>query len=112
MHLKDAKLKQELYAIAQTMVGMLLLTLVLAGIGGTVYKIVSPEGWVAQAFGRSASAGLVAVGSLLMVAGLAWFSRDWTSASAYRTRASSLLLYVFAGAGMLYVAQLWLGAVL
>lgn len=112
MQFKDAKLKQELYAIGQTMVGMLLLTLVLAGVGGTVYKIVSPEGWVAQAFGRSASAGLVAVGSLLMVAGAAWFSRDWTSATTFRTRASTFFLYAFAAAGLLYVAQLWLEAVL
>lgn len=112
MHFRDLKLKQELYAIGHAMVGMLLLALVLAGIGGTVYRIVSPEGWLAQAFGRSASAGLVAIGSLLMVAGLAWFARDWTSTGSYRTRASSFLLYAFACAGMLYVAQLWLGALL
>lgn len=103
------KLKQELYAIGQAMVGALLLTLVMAGIGGTIYKIVEPEGWVAQAFGRSVSAGLVAIGSLLMVAGLAWFSRDWTTAAMYRTRFSIALLYFFAGAGMLFLAQLVVG---
>lgn len=107
-HLNDIKRKQELHTIAQATVGVLLLTLVLTGIGGTIYRIVAPEGWVSQAFGRSASAGLVAIGSLLMVASLAWFSRDWSSSALYRTRFSAFLLYVFAGTGILYLAQLWI----
>lgn len=107
--LLDTRLKQELQAIGQMTVGVLLITLVLMGIGGTIYRIISPEGWIAQAFGRSASAGLVAIGSLLMVATLAWFSRDWTSAAIYRNRFSALLLYTFAAAGLLYFAQLWVG---
>ena len=59
-------------AMVATVVG-----LVLVGIGGTIYKVISPDGWVAQAFGRSLSAGVAALGSLLMIAGLAWFSRGW-----------------------------------
>jgi hypothetical protein len=105
--LNGAKRKHELNSISQVVGGVLLVTLVLTGIGGTIYKIISPEGWVVQAFGRSASAGLVAVGSLLMVATLAWFSRDWTSSAICRNRFSAVLLYTFAAAGLLYVAQLW-----
>jgi len=47
--------------------------LVLVGIGGTIYKVISPDGWVARAFGRSLSAGPASLGSLIMIAGLAWF---------------------------------------
>jgi hypothetical protein len=67
-------LKHEFGSVGQLTVGVALLGLVLIGIGGTIYKVISPEGWVAHAFGRSVSAGVAALGSLLMIAGLAWFS--------------------------------------
>jgi len=98
--------KQELYSIVQGLVGMAVLVLVLAGIGGTIYKVISPEGWLAQAFGRSLSAGAAALGSLALVAGLAWFSRSWGDVSR-RTLVSDFLVYGFAAAGFLYLAQIW-----
>jgi hypothetical protein len=99
-------IKHEFSTFGQTALGATLLGLVLVGIGGTIYKVISPEGWVTQAFGRSLSAGVAALGSLLMIAGLAWFSRGWASPRS-RNRFPELLVYVFAGAGLLYLAQLW-----
>src|SRR6185503_12385227 len=63
----EIRIKQEAFALAQAFLGFVILALVLLGIGGTIYKIISPEGWVAQAFGRSLSAGAAALGSLIMV---------------------------------------------
>jgi hypothetical protein len=100
------RFKHELYSIAQAAVGLAILGLVLAGIGGTIYKVISPEGWLAQAFGRSLSAGAAALGSLALVAGLAWFSRSWGDVTR-RTLVSDFLVYGFAAAGFLYLAQLW-----
>ena len=100
------RFKQELYSIAQAFVGLGILALVLAGIGGTIYKLISPEGWLFQAFGRSLSAGAAALGSLALVVGLAWFSRSWGDISR-RTLVSDFLVYGFAAAGMLYLAQFW-----
>ncbi len=99
------RLKQELHAFAHTFWGCCLLALVLAGIGGTIYKVIAPEGWIATAFGRSLSAGVAALGSLALVAGLAWFSRSWGDPHG-RSFASDLLVYAFAGAGLFYTAQL------
>jgi hypothetical protein len=101
------KLKQELYSIAHAMVGCAFLALVLAGIGGTIYKVISPEGWIAVAFGRSLSAGAAALGSCALIAGLAWFSRTWGDPGK-RTRASDVLLYGFALAGLVYLVQFWM----
>lgn len=98
--------KNELYSIAQAAVGLAILGLVLTGIGGTIYKVISPEGWLAQAFGRSLSAGAAALGSLALVAGLAWFSRSWGDVTR-RTLVSDFLVYGFAAAGFFYLAQLW-----
>ena len=101
--------KQELYSIMQGLVGVAVLVLVLAGIGGTIYKVISPEGWLAQALGRSLSAGVAALGSLALVGGLAWFSRSWGDLNR-RTLASDFLVYGFAAAGFLYLAQIWRGS--
>ena len=99
--------KHELfYTAGQLLIGFAVVALVLLGIGGTIYKVISPEGWISQAFGRSLSAGAAALGSLLMIAGLAWFSRGWSSPR-LRNRYSDLWVYTFAAAGLFYLAQLW-----
>jgi hypothetical protein len=103
----EIRMKQEAFALAQACLGFVILALVLFGIGGTIYKIISPEGWVAQAFGRSLSAGVAALGSLLMVVALAWFSRGWSSPRR-RTQFADIAVYGFAAAGLLYVVQLWI----
>lgn len=104
--MNSVKVKHELNAMGQVLYGFAVVALVMLGIGGTVYKVIAPNGWIAEAFGRSVSAGAAAVGSLLLIAGLAWFSRGWRSPRS-RNRATELLVYTFAAAGMLYLAQMW-----
>jgi hypothetical protein len=105
--MSEIRIKQEAFALAQACLGFVILALVLLGIGGTIYKIISPDGWVAQAFGRSLSAGVAALGSLLMVVALAWFSRGWSSPRR-RTQFADIAVYGFAAAGLMYVVQLWI----
>src|SRR5262245_57716936 len=100
-------MKYEFSNVRQAAMGVTLLGLVLVGIGGTIYKVISPEGWVTQAFGRSLAAGVAALGSLLMIVGLAWFSRGGQAAPS-RHKFPELLVYTFAAAGLLYLAQLWI----
>jgi len=100
------RLKQELYSIVHAGIGCAFLALVLAGIGGTIYKILSPEGWIALAFGRSLSAGVAALGSCALIAALAWFSRSWGDVR-NRTFVADCLVYGFAVAGLVYLAQFW-----
>ena len=102
--MSEMRVRQEASALAQACLGFLILALVLLGIGGTIYKIISPDGWVAQAFGRSLSAGVAALGSLIMVVALAWFSRG--SSPRRRTQFADIAVYGFAAAGLLYVVQL------
>jgi hypothetical protein len=105
--MSEMRIKQEAYAVAQACLGFVILALVLFGIGGTIYKLIAPDGWVAQVFGRSVSAGAVALGSLLLVVALAWFSRGWGSPRR-RTQFADIAVYGFAAAGLLYVVQLWI----
>jgi hypothetical protein len=103
----DVRLKQEVFAVAQACIGFALVALVLLGIGGTIYKVIAPDGWVAQAFGRSLSAGVATLGSLLIIFALAWFSRGYSSPRR-RNGFSDLLVYSFAAAGLLYLVKLWI----
>jgi len=107
MNIDEARIKQEVVAAAQMLFGLVIVALVLLGIVGTIYKVISPEGWVAQAFGRSASAGVVALGSLLMIVALAWFSRGWNSPLT-SNRYPELFVYGLAAVGLLYMAKLWM----
>jgi hypothetical protein len=101
----NIRLKQELYSVAHTFWTCVVLALVLGGIGGTIYKVISPDGWIAQAFGRSLSAGVAALGSMMLIAALAWFSRAWGDPE--RGLVSYFLVYGFAAAGILYLLQIW-----
>jgi hypothetical protein len=100
------RLKQELYSFGHTFFSCVLLSLVLGGIGGTIYKAISPDGWLATAFGRSLSAGAAELGSIALIGALAWFSRSW-GAPNNRTLLSDFLIFGFAVAGLLYLFQLW-----
>ena len=103
--MSEIRLKQEVSALVHAGLGLLLVGLVLMGIGGTIYKVIAPDGWVAHAFGRSLSAAVATLGSLVIILGLAWFSRGWSSPRR-RNRVSDLLVYGFAAAGFAYLLQL------
>src|SRR2546430_7545968 len=105
MNLNALKHKEEIYALGQYLLGFVIVGLVLVGIGGTIYKVISPDGWVALAFGRSLSAGAASLGSLILIAGLAWVSRGWDSPQ-YRNRFSDLLVLSFAAAGAVFFGPL------
>lgn len=107
MNQGEIRLKHEAFALAQAGLGFVFVALVLLGFGGTIYKIISPEGWVAQGFGRSLSAGAAALGSLTMIVALAWFSRGHATPRG-RTGFSDVAVYGFAAAGLVYLSQLWI----
>jgi len=101
------QIREELSTFREVTLGLLVVLLVLTGIGGTIYKTIAPDGWIAQAFGRSLSAGAAALGSLLMITSLAWFSRGRGSGRT-RHRYSDVVVYAFAAAGAIYLLRLWL----
>ena len=100
-------LKHEVSSLTQALIGLALLGLILLGIGGTIYKILAPDGWIAHLFGRSVTAGSAAVGSLAVLAVLAWFSRGWTSVGQKHTF-SEIVVFGFAFAGLVFAAELLL----
>jgi hypothetical protein len=96
--------KHELSGTLQTVVGLVLLALVPLGVAGTIYKAISPNGWVSQMFGQSISVGTAVLGSLAVVLAMAWFSRVYTSPRR-RNRNAGLFVYFFSAAGFIYALQ-------
>ncbi|MGH8736121.1 MAG: hypothetical protein ACREU5_05050 [Burkholderiales bacterium] len=104
--LQDIKqFKQDYRVLIQTLVGFVVLALIMTGVGGTVFRIIAPEGWLVQWFGTGVTAATAAVVSLLVIAMLSWFTREWVSAY-QKNRLADVLIYVFAGAGVVYLAQI------
>jgi len=104
--LQDIKqFRQDYRVLIQALVGFVVLALVMLGVGGTVYRMIAPDGWLVQWFGTGVTATAAALLSLLAITVLSWFTREF--ASAYRkNRLADVLIYVFAGAGVVYLAQI------
>jgi hypothetical protein len=104
--LQDIKqFRQDYRVLFQTLVGFVVLGLVMLGVGGTVYRMIAPEGWLVQWFGAGVTATAAALLSLMVIAALSWIVREWVSAH-QKTRLADMLIYVFAGAGVVYMAQI------
>ncbi|HYM28591.1 MAG TPA: hypothetical protein VET66_10600 [Steroidobacteraceae bacterium] len=93
-------------AFLQAIVGFAVAALVMLGVGGTVYRLVAPGGWLAQVFGRSLAGGLAAVLALLIIGLCAWLARTWISVGS-RNRHSDLFVYGFAAAGAFYAIEIF-----
>lgn len=103
--LQDIKqFRQDYRVLIQTLVGFVVLALVMMGVGGTVYRMIAPDGWLVQWFGTGVTATAAALFSLLAIAVLSWFTREFVSAFR-KNRLADVLIYVFAGAGVVYLAQ-------
>lgn len=103
--LQDVKqFRQDYRVLIQTLVGFVVLALVMTGVGGTVYRMIAPDGWLVQWFGTGVTATAAALLSLLAIAVLSWFTREFVSAFR-KNRLADVLIYVFAGAGVVYLAQ-------
>jgi protein-S-isoprenylcysteine O-methyltransferase Ste14 len=93
-------------AFFQAIVGFAVAALVMLGVGGTVYRLVAPGGWLAQLFGRSLAGGMAAMLAFLIIGLCAWLARSWISVGA-RNRHSDLFVYGFALAGACYAIEIF-----
>lgn len=96
-----AKQISDTSAFFQAIAGFMVAALVMLGVGGTVYKLVAPDGWLAQLFGRSLAGGLAAVLAFMIIGLGAWLARSWVSIGS-RNRHADLFVYGFATTGAIY----------
>lgn len=90
----------------KTGLGAIVLLLVVTGVAGTIYKLLTPDGWLIGAFQRSTAAGLALLGTLGVVGLSVWISRG--GALRRRNAHASLFVYAFATAGLMYLARYWM----
>jgi hypothetical protein len=104
-HPARLKMDSDTSGFFRALAGFAIAVLVMVGIGGTVYKLVAPGGWLAQLFGRSVAGGFGAILAFLVIGLCFWLTRGWVSISS-RNRLSELPVYVFAGTGAIYALQM------
>ena len=90
--------------------GFCLLALVMLGVGGTIYKLIGPGGWLAQLVGGSlGNIGAVML-ALVGVAVFTWMAQDKITPNR-RNRIGDWWVHVCALAGLLNLVQyLWQGS--
>jgi hypothetical protein len=102
--MEQTKTKFETPVLFQALAGFAISACVLVGIGGTIYKLIAPEGWFVQAFGHGFGLGAALFASILGAAAVVWALPGWMPSQ--RARISDAVVYGFAAAGLLYLGQL------
>jgi hypothetical protein len=99
-------------ALFQAFAGVAVALLVMLGIGGLFYlvggtlqRVLAPEGWVSQMFGRHAAGGMVATLVALTIGSGIWYLREQLPRE-WRIRIAELFVYTVAAAGGIYVLQM------
>jgi hypothetical protein len=100
-------LKTETVSLFQASAGFLMTVLVMTGIAGTIYKVIAPGGWIAQAFGHSVKAGFSVVVAISVLLAFFYFSRTWTPSHKHRNLTAHTVVAVFAFTGFVYLAHFW-----
>lgn len=106
----EFKLRQETWALAQALVAFGVVMLVMLGITGMIYRVIAPDGWIAQAFSRSLSAGLTTLCALAVISALVWFGGP--SARSKHSTAFEMVVMGLAGAGAIFLLQAGLNGML
>lgn len=103
--MQQINLRRDLAALLGTFGAFALLALMLLGVGGTIYKALATNGWLTLLLKNGLPDSFAASGALVVMCAFAWLTREWRTP---RTRSwvIDLLVYAFAGAGLVYAAQL------
>lgn len=104
--MQSIKHKHDSANLVQTIWGFGLVIFVVVGICGTIYKLLSPGGWLAGLLGPGYSGGVAAGGLMLIFGVIGWISRTFTS-HRRQSGTADLVVYAFAAAGLLYAFQYW-----
>lgn len=106
----EFKLREQSWALAHALIGFGVVILVMIGIAGTIYRLIAPDGWVAEAFNRSLSAGLTTLVVLGVIGAMFWFSSPKTQGK--RNTSIELVVMGIAGAGAIFLLQASLNGML
>ena len=86
--------------------GFVLLALIMLGVGGSIYKLIAPEGWLWQLLGGSLNYLSAIALALVGVALFAWFAQDQI-AQTRRDNVGDWWVYAFAATGLIYAGQIF-----
>lgn len=105
--MQEINLKRDLSALLETFGGLAVLTLMLLGVGGTIYKALAPNGLLTLLLRNGLPDSFAASTALVVMCAFAWLTREWRTPR-MRSWVINLLVFAFACAGLLYAAQLFM----
>jgi len=109
--LNKEKTPGSLRSAVQFIAGFFLLALIMLGVGGTIYKLIAPGGWLAQLLGGSLNYLGAVVLALVGVTLFAWFAHDRITPTR-RDKLGDWWVYLCGGVGLIYAVQFaWLGTI-
>ena|SRR6185295_2258991 len=91
-------------AFVKAIAGFAVAALVMFGVGGTIYNLVAPGGWLSGIFGRSLAGGLAAILAMLIVGLCVRLTYNLLSVGD-RNRSLEVFIYGFAASGAVYAFQ-------
>jgi len=107
--LNKEKTPGSLRSAVQFVGGFCLLALTMLGVGGTIYKLIAPGGWLARLFGGSLDYLGSVVLALVGVALFSWIAQDQITPTR-RDKIGDWWVYLCGGVGLIYAVQIaWLG---
>lgn len=109
MSLYRFSMREESLALSQALIAFAMVMLIMIGIAGTVYRLIAPDGWIAESFNRGLANGLLALCALGLIAALLWLKRGSTLI-AQHSKAAEIVVMGFAGIGALFLLQSALGS--
>jgi hypothetical protein len=83
-----------------------MVALVTLGVGGTLYRLLGPSGWLANLFSRSVAGGMAASFAILIVAFSAWLLRGWVTPE-HRRQYPEVFAYGLAALGLFYGFEMY-----
>jgi len=110
MSMYGFNVREESHALVQALVAFAMVMLIMIGIAGTAYRVIAPDGWIAQAFNRGALNGLAALSVIAIIAGMLWV-KDTKSIFAKSNKLIEMLVAGFAGLGALFLLQAVVNAI-
>jgi hypothetical protein len=91
-------------AFFHAIAGLAVAALVMLGVGGTAYRLLAPDGWLAALFSRSLAGGMAALLAFLIIGLCAQLAGRFIPAGA-RNRRVELFVYGFAAAGLFHALE-------
>lgn len=96
--------RDETHALVQALIAFAVVMLIMIGIGGTVYRVIAPDGWIVRAFDGGLGSGFAILGLVAALFACVQL-RSGKTVLVKRSKLTEAIVFGFAGVGALFLLQ-------